>query len=113
MGKGLIALAAAAGVATTIADRRLARDPDDDRARHERAEQITDELRRHLEIPPDEDTDSRRRFTLDAVACLGCCSLAPVVMVNETTHGLLDAPATRKLMRKYTKAEKKAAAEQS
>jgi sterol desaturase/sphingolipid hydroxylase (fatty acid hydroxylase superfamily) len=33
VGKGLIALAAVAGVATTLADRRLARDPDDERAR--------------------------------------------------------------------------------
>lgn len=33
VGKGLIALAAAAGIATTIADRRLRRDPEDDQAR--------------------------------------------------------------------------------
>ena len=57
------------------------------------AEQITEELRRHLEIPPDEDTDAQRRFTLDKVACLGCCSLAPVMMIEEDTAGRL-TPAT-------------------
>jgi NADH:ubiquinone oxidoreductase subunit E len=57
------------------------------------AEPITQELRRHLEISPGEDTDSRRRFTLDAVACLGCCSLAPVMMIEEETAGRL-TPAT-------------------
>jgi len=57
------------------------------------AEQITEELRRHLEIPPDADTDSQRLFTLDKVACLGCCSLAPVMMIEEDTAGRL-TPAT-------------------
>ena len=57
------------------------------------AEQITQELRRHLQIPPDEDTDSERRFTVDAVACLGCCSLAPVMMIEDETAGRLP-PAT-------------------
>ena len=57
------------------------------------ADQITEELRRHLEIPPDADTDSQRLFTLDKVACLGCCSLAPVMMIEEDTAGRL-TPAT-------------------
>lgn len=59
------------------------------------AEQIRDELRRHLAIPPGEDTDARRLFTLDAVACLGCCSLAPVVMVGEETAGRLSPASAR------------------
>jgi len=57
------------------------------------AEQITQELRRHLEIPPGTDTDAQRLFTLDAVACVGCCSLAPVMMIEEETAGRL-TPAT-------------------
>jgi NADH:ubiquinone oxidoreductase subunit E len=57
------------------------------------AEQISEELRRHLDIPPDADTDPERLFTLDKVACLGCCSLAPVMMVGEETAGRL-TPAT-------------------
>ena len=28
-------------------------------------------------------------FTLNTVACIGCCSLAPVVMINDETHGRL------------------------
>jgi len=59
------------------------------------AEQVRDELRRHLGIPPGEDTDPRRLFTLDAVACLGCCSLAPVVMVGEETAGRLSPAGAR------------------
>jgi NADH:ubiquinone oxidoreductase subunit E len=57
------------------------------------ARQITEELRRFLEIPEGADTDTARMFTLDEVACLGCCSLAPVLMVDGHTAGKL-TPAT-------------------
>lgn len=57
------------------------------------ARQIDEELRRHLGIPDGQDTDPARRFTLDEVACLGCCSLAPVLMVDDRTAGRL-TPAT-------------------
>ena len=67
--------------------------------------------RESLEIADDKDTTEDLLFTVEPVACVGCCSLAPVMVVNETTHGRLDAPAVRKLIRKYQKAEKKAQAE--
>jgi NADH:ubiquinone oxidoreductase subunit E len=50
---------------------------------------ITDELRRRLEIPEAGDSDAEMRFTLDPVNCLGCCSLAPVMMVDEHVAGRL------------------------
>jgi NADH:ubiquinone oxidoreductase subunit E len=62
------------------------------------ADQITQELRRHLEISPDEDTDSRRLFTIDAVACVGCCSLAPVMMIEEETAGRLTPASARQAL---------------
>jgi NADH-quinone oxidoreductase subunit E len=39
-------------------------------------------------------------FTLFTVACLGCCSLAPAMMVDDETHGRLTPAAARKLLRK-------------
>ena len=62
------------------------------------ADQITQELRRHLEIPPDGDTDSQRLFTLDKVACVGCCSLAPVMMIEEETAGRLTPTTARQAL---------------
>jgi NADH:ubiquinone oxidoreductase subunit E len=53
------------------------------------ARQITDELRRYLAIPEGADTDKERMFTIDEVACLGCCSLAPVLMVDGHAAGRL------------------------
>ncbi len=35
------------------------------------------------------DTTEDLRFTLEPVACLGACGLAPVVMVNDVTYGRL------------------------
>lgn len=53
------------------------------------ARQLTEELRRRLEIPDGADTDPRLMFTVDEVACVGCCSLAPVIVVNGQAVGKL------------------------
>ena len=47
---------------------------------------ITDEL--NVEVGA---TSDDLRFTVEAVACVGCCGLAPVVVVGDQPHGQLDA----------------------
>jgi NADH-quinone oxidoreductase subunit E len=47
------------------------------------------------------DTTEDGLFTLFTVACLGCCSLAPVIMINDETHGRLTPATARKLVRTY------------
>ena len=37
-------------------------------------------------------------FTLQNVACLGCCSLAPVMMINGETYGTLTADKARQIL---------------
>ena len=37
--------------------------------------------------------------TVESVSCVGCCGLAPVVLVDEATHGGLDATAAARLAR--------------
>ena len=37
-------------------------------------------------------------FTLNNVACLGCCSLSPVMMINGETYGLLTADKARAII---------------
>lgn len=51
------------------------------------SERVEEALRRHLAIPEGSDTDAARRFTLERVACLGCCTLAPVVRIEKETIG--------------------------
>jgi NADH:ubiquinone oxidoreductase subunit E len=53
------------------------------------ARQITEELRRHLHIPEGATTDPEGKFTVEEIACLGCCSLAPVLMLDDRTAGKL------------------------
>jgi NADH-quinone oxidoreductase subunit F len=55
------------------------------------ADRIEEALRRHLRIPPGQDTDPNRKFTIESVACLGCCTLAPVVKLEQATYGHLTA----------------------
>ncbi len=51
------------------------------------AERVEDALRRHLHIAPGKDTDEAGEFTVEPVACLGCCTLGPVVKIGGTTVG--------------------------
>jgi len=46
-------------------------------------------------------TTADGRFTLSSVACLGCCSLAPVMMIEDNTYGRLTPEQARKIVRKY------------
>jgi NADH-quinone oxidoreductase subunit E len=47
-------------------------------------------------------------FTLEEVACLGCCSLAPVMMINGETYGKLTPDKARDIIRQIYKKEKNA-----
>jgi len=47
------------------------------------------------------DTTQDGLFTIMPVACLGCCSLAPVMMINEDTYGKLTPQKLRKIIRDY------------
>ena len=49
---------------------------------------IMDKLMNMLGVGENGTTEDLR-FTLEPVACLGCCGLAPVVMIDEDTHGRL------------------------
>ena len=47
---------------------------------------ILENFERKLEIKEGETTPDRE-FSVDRVACVGCCALAPVVVLKETVHG--------------------------
>ncbi|MHC4396187.1 MAG: NAD(P)H-dependent oxidoreductase subunit E [Planctomycetota bacterium] len=55
------------------------------------ADLIYEAFKRHLNITGDEDTDTEGLFTLEKVACLGCCTLAPAVQIGQITYGHLTA----------------------
>jgi len=47
------------------------------------------------------DTTKDGLFTISPVACLGCCSLAPVIMISEETYGGLTPQKVRKILKDY------------
>ena len=49
----------------------------------------------------DGETTEDLRFTLETVACLGCCGLSPVVMINDDTHGRLEPDKLRSIVNQY------------
>lgn len=66
------------------------------------AELLTSEISNNLGIEDGETTEDRR-FTLETVVCVGACSLAPIVMVDEDTHGRLKPTSIKKILKKYSK----------
>lgn len=49
----------------------------------------------------DGETTADGEFSVESVSCLGCCSLAPVVMVGDVTHGNLTPKSVRAVCRQY------------
>lgn len=63
-------------------------------------------LGRELGLEHCEGTTPDRSFTLTKVRCMGCCSMAPVVKVNEHIHGSLTQHKMLNLLKQYNKADK-------
>jgi NADH:ubiquinone oxidoreductase subunit E len=51
------------------------------------ADAIINRIRADLAIPEEEDTSYDNKFTLEEVACVGACSIAPVVIINKKVYG--------------------------
>ncbi|MBU0617983.1 MAG: NAD(P)H-dependent oxidoreductase subunit E, partial [Planctomycetes bacterium] len=69
------------------------------------AQRVADELRRQLRLAPGQDTDSAGDFTIEEVACMGCCTLAPVAQIDGVTHGHLQPTAALELLRQCKQPE--------
>ncbi|MBN1446498.1 MAG: NADH-quinone oxidoreductase subunit NuoE [Bacteroidetes bacterium] len=48
-------------------------------------------------------TSKDLRFTIETVACIGACSIAPVIAVNDEFHGGLTTKSLQKLLKSYQK----------
>jgi len=68
------------------------------------SETITDEIN----IDYEETTDDGA-FSMLSVACIGCCSLAPVIVIDGETYGRLTPAKLRKIMRQHKRAAKEEA----
>ncbi len=68
------------------------------------SELILQTIQEELGITDGETTEDGL-FSLKCVACLGCCSLSPVMMINEDTYGSLTPDKTRKILKELREAE--------
>ncbi len=51
------------------------------------AVQVYDAMKRELGLDEEEDTTDSGQYTIEKVNCLGCCTLAPVVQIDQVTYG--------------------------
>jgi NADH-quinone oxidoreductase subunit E len=68
------------------------------------ANELTDAIEESLKVKDGETTEDGL-FTLESVACLGCCSLAPVMMIGDSTHGKLTGTQAVKIVKNIRIAE--------
>jgi NADH-quinone oxidoreductase subunit E len=66
------------------------------------AKAILAELKKQLGLEGEDVTTKDLNFTLETVACIGCCGLAPVLMVNDETHGRLVPDAVKGILEQYS-----------
>lgn len=77
------------------------------------AMRVYDALRRELNLKDDEDTDSDDLFTIDKVACLGCCTIAPVVQIDNTTFGHVEPGKVSEILEEFLASDDNPAGENS
>jgi len=62
---------------------------------------VLDAFHRHLGIADDGDTDPDRLFTVQGVACLGCCTLAPVIQIDHVIYAHLTPDTVPRVLRDF------------
>lgn len=61
---------------------------------------VFERLQKELNVKPGETT-ADNKFTLEATRCLGCCGLAPVMMIGEDVYGKLVPDDIPDILKKY------------
>ncbi|WP_027338956.1 NADH-quinone oxidoreductase subunit NuoE [Halonatronum saccharophilum] len=64
------------------------------------AGEVLDKITEELGVDDGETTEDLK-FTLESVACIGACGLAPVIMINDDTHGRLGADDIPEILAQY------------
>lgn len=62
---------------------------------------LLEKVKRDLNLSEEEMTTEDLGFTVEKVRCLGCCSLAPVVRINEDTYGSMTQEKLAKVLKKH------------
>ncbi len=68
------------------------------------AQGVYEAFKRFLKISEKEDTDTKGQFTVDKIACLGCCTLAPAVQIGKITFGHVSPDTVGTVLEEYLQA---------
>ena len=61
---------------------------------------VINRIREDLSLTEGEDTTEDARFTLESVACVGACSIAPVLIANRKVYGKVTPEAASDMLKK-------------
>jgi len=70
---------------------------------------IADRVKMDLGLTSDGETTEDKKFTFEIVRCIGACSIAPVVLVNDKAYAEMTPDGTSKLIKQLKKEESGAA----
>ena len=71
------------------------------------ANNVYDAIVRELNIPDGEITTSDREYSIEKVACLGCCALAPVVQIDDRIFGHVQPGRVREVINEFEESVKR------
>jgi len=67
---------------------------------------ILEQIKKELNLTDKKTTSDDRMFTLETVACLGACGLAPVMVIDETVYGMVTPEKVTELLNEIREQEK-------
>jgi NADH:ubiquinone oxidoreductase subunit E len=70
------------------------------------SERLINAALKELNLQSDQDTTPDGEITLEKVACLGTCSMAPVMVINHKMHGKITPEKLKKEIKSLTKDKK-------
>jgi NADH-quinone oxidoreductase subunit E len=63
-------------------------------------ESLLESLERELDVYPG-GTTKDGKFSLERVACFGCCALAPVIVIDNNVYGRMNSSKIKKILAEY------------
>ncbi|MDO8687720.1 MAG: NADH-quinone oxidoreductase subunit NuoE [Dehalococcoidales bacterium] len=65
------------------------------------AQRILETVEEELHLAPGQTTTDDYKFSVEKVACFGCCALAPVMVVDNAVNAKMTIENTKKILAKY------------
>jgi NADH:ubiquinone oxidoreductase subunit E len=67
------------------------------------SDSVISRIRSDLAIEEGEDTSADGRFTLESVACVGACSIAPVLITNKKVYGKVPPDKASGILKEFNR----------